>query len=921
MMAPMASHGAVLPLLLGRRSECDKLDRLLADARDGDSRALVVRGAPGVGKTALLDYLSERATDCQVVQVAGVESEMELPYAGLQQLCTPFLDRLDDIPAPQRDALGAAFGLTSGPPPDRFLVGLGALQLLAEASERQPLLFLVDDAQWLDQISLQTIVFLARRLMAERIAVVIAVREPNEVPELAQLPQLTVDSLTDTDARALLAIVVPGRLDSRVRDRIIAETRGNPLAIVVLPRAWTIAELVEGIGLPGTMPTVGRIENAFLRRLLAVPPDSRRLLLAAAAEPLGAAALVWHAARLLGIDSGAAVAAEASGLVEIGWRIRFQHPLARSAVYRAASPEERRAVHRALADSTDVNADPDRRAWHLASATRGPDEEVAAELERSAGRAQARGGFSAAAAFLRRSVELTAELAPRTERALAAAQASLAAGAFDLTRDLLTIAQAGVLDPFQGARIELLRAHVAFASGLDDDAAPLLLTAARRLESFDLDLARETYLAAWGAAGLMGSRGSDVLLDVSRAIHTLPPPAAAPRPLDRLLDGLALLITDGHAAAAATLQAAAKVLATLPVEDVLRWGWMAPAAYVATWDFDGLYAMATRQVQLVREAGALVQIPLHLPQVGMALSWMGDFAGAAANIAETNTAAAATGITIAPFALLRLQALQGREDAAAAIATADAQASTRGLGLGAHLAQWAAAVLYNGLARYEEAASAARRASTDSLLPWHTSWMLPELVEAAARVGDSELANDAFERLTTGTRPFGNDAALGIEARCQALLSTGDTAEAFYRDAIRRLGRAELRPELARAHLLYGEWLRREGRRVEARAQLRTAYDLFTTIGMEAFAERTRRELAASGETVRKRTPEVPTALTPQEAQIAQLARDGFSNPEIATRLYISPRTVEWHLRKVFTKLNIRSRQQLHGAALDNTTA
>jgi DNA-binding CsgD family transcriptional regulator len=921
MMPAMTSRGAVTALL-GRRSECEKLDRLLADVRGGDSRALVVRGVPGVGKTALLEYLTQLATDCRVVQVAGVESEMELPYAGLQQLCAPFLDRMDGIPAPQRDALGGAFGLTAGPPPDRFLVGLGALYLFAEASERQPLVCVIDDAQWLDQISLQTIVFLARRLMAERIAVVIAVREPSAVPELAQLPELTVDGLGDAESRALLATVVPGRLDSRVRDRIVAETRGNPLAIVALPRAWTIAELADGIGVPGAMPMTGRIENSFFRRLVPLPPDSRQLLLAAAAEPLGDPALLWQAAGLLGIDAAAAVAAEASGLVEFGVRTRFQHPLVRSAVYRAASPEERQAVHRALAHATDVSTDPDRRAWHLASAARGPDEEVAAELERSAGRAQARGGFGAAAAFLRRSVELTQEPARRTERSLAAAQASLTAGALDLTRELLTITQAGVLDPFQRARIELLRAHVAYASGPDNNAAPLLLTAARRLESFDLDLARETYLAAWGAAAQMGSLEAEVLLEVSRAIQALPPPPTAPRPLDLLLDGLALLITDGHAAAAAPLQAAAKVLAALPVEDVLRWGWMAPAACAATWDFEGLYATAARQVQLVRDAGALSQVQLHLAQVGLALTWMGDFAGAAANIAETDSAAAATGIPITPYSLLRLQALQGREDAAtAAIVSADEHASAADPGLAAHREQWAAAVLYNGLARYDEAASAARRAASEIVVPFYTMWTLPELVEAAARVGDSELAHVALERLTTATRPYGNDSALGIEARCQALLSTGDTAEALYRDAIQRLGRTRLRPELARAHLLYGEWLRREGRRVDARDQLRTAYDLFTTIGMEAFVERARRELTATGETVRKRTAEVTTALTPQEAQIARLARDGFSNPEIATRLYLSPRTVEWHLRKVFTKLNIRSRQQLHGAALDTTTA
>jgi ATP/maltotriose-dependent transcriptional regulator MalT len=482
--------------------------------------------------------------------------------------------------------------------------------------------------------------------------------------------------------------------------------------------------------------------------------------------------------------------------------------------------------------------------------------------------------------------------------------------------ELLATTEAGPLDEFQRARVDLLRAHVAFASGLGSDAPPLLLKAARRLEPFDLELARETYLAAWGAAGMAGHlAGRDVLLEICRAVRAIPPPPSAPTPLDLLLDGLALLITGGHAAAAATLQRAQKVLTSIPVEDVLRWGWMATSAYTIAWDFEGLHAISVRQVQLVRDAGALAELPLHLAQLGIARPWMGDFAGTALLVAETDSVAAATGSPIAPYTLLRLRALQGREaEASAAIASAIEQAAAGGQGMAAAWAYWAAAVLYNGLARYGAAASAAGQAAANILNPWMSMWALPELVEAAARGGDTEVARDALERLAETTQPAGTDWALGIEARCRALLSDGAAADELYREAIDRLGRTRLRPELARAHLLYGEWLRREKRRADARAQLRTAHGMLDAMGMEAFAGRAQRELLATGETARRRTAETVSTLTAQEASIARLARDGRTNPEIGTQLFLSARTVEWHLRKVFTKLGISSRRELNVA-------
>jgi DNA-binding CsgD family transcriptional regulator len=902
-------HGTALT---DRRSEREVLDQLVGDVRAGESRALVVQGDAGVGKTVLLDYLAERApgAGCRVARAAGVQSEMELAFAGLHQLCAPLLSHEERLPAPQRDALRTAFGVATGPPPDPFLIGLGVLSLLSEAAAERSLICVVDDEQWLDRASVQALGFAARRLGADPVGLVFAAREPGL--ELTGLPGLAVDGLRDDDARALLDSALAAPLDPRVRDLIIAETRGNPLALLELPRGLTPAELAGGFGLPGAVPLTSRIEDSFRRQLDAMPADTRRLLQLAAADPSGDRALVWRAARRLGIPVQARTAAAEAGLAEFGGQVRFRHPLARSAVYRSAAVPERQAMHAALAAVTDPQADPDRRAWHRAQAAAGPDEEVAAELERSAGRAQARGGLAAAAAFLERAVLLTVDPARQSERVLAAAQASLQAGAFAKVLELLAVADDGPLEEFQRVRADLLRAHVAFASGLGSDAPALLLKAASRLEPFDLDLARETYLAAWGAAGMAGDiAGQGALLEIGRAVQALPPPPGDPRPLDLLLHGLAQLTVDGPAAAAATLERAAGALTGISAEDVLRWGWMATLASTTVWDVDALHAISVRQVQLVRDAGALAQLPLYLNQLGIVLPWMGDFSGTAAVIAETDSVAAATGSPIAPYTLLRLLSLQGREaEASAAIASAIELAAAGGQGMAAAWANWSAAVLYNGLGRYQEAASAARQATN----PFMSQWAVPELVEAAARAGDAELARDALERLAQTTRPCGSDAASGIEARCRALLTDGAEAEARYQEAIGRLSRTRLRTELARAHLVYGEWLRRQDRRRDAREQLRTAYDMLIAIGMEAFAERARRELAATGETVRKRGAEAGTMLTAQEAYIARLARDGRTNPEIGAQLFLSARTVEWHLRKIFTKLGIGSRRELHAA-------
>jgi DNA-binding CsgD family transcriptional regulator len=896
--------------LLGRQAETGALDQLLRDVSVGESRVLVLRGEAGVGKSALLGYLTERVERSQLATAVAVESEMELAYSGLHQLCAPLLDHLEHLPVPQRDALATVFGLGEGPPPGRFLVGLATLTLFAEVAEEQSLVCVVEDAQWLDIVSTQILGFVARRLLAERIAIVCAARTGMGDEVLAGLPELVVGTLGESDARALLLENLVGPLDAAVCDQIVAESHGNPLALLELPRTWSAAELAGGFRVPESHPLAGKIEESYVRRLHQLPSETQLLVLAATAEPLGDPVLLNAAAKNLELDISAVDPAVDAGLLTVGQRVEFAHPLVRSSAYRSAPAQDRRRVHRALADATDAEADPDRRAWHRARATAGPDEDVAAELERSAGRAQARGGVAATAAFLQRAVVLSVDATRRAERALAAAQVSLQAGAFDATLGLLATAETGPLDEFQRAQVDLVRAHVAYASGQDSAAPQLLLQAARQLEQFDMELARETYLLAWSSAGFAGRLDTrDVLLEICRSVRALPPPGA-PSPLDLLLDGQALLMTDGFAAAAPTLQRAAKVLISIPTQDVLRWGWLAYSASVATWDVEGMHAIAARHARLARAAGAIAELPIFLYGLALTTVLTGDFGGAASLIAEAESVAAATGSRSDPSVAVLLAGMRGREAEAAAIE----QAAAGGQEAAASFADWAAAILYNGLARYPEAVAAARLAASDTVWPWPSIWALPELIEAAARAGDADPAREALERFTKMTQPFDTDAALGLEARCRALLSSDADAEPLYREAIDRLSPTQLRPELARAQLLYGEWLRRKGRRVDAREHLRTAHELCTAIGMDAFAERARRELLATGEKARKRSPETRDELTPQEEQIARLARDGFSNPEIGAQLFISPRTVEWHLRKVFTKLGITSRRQLRTA-------
>jgi DNA-binding CsgD family transcriptional regulator len=905
-------------VLRGRFQECEVLDRLLDAVRGGESGALVVRGEPGVGKSALLDYVAGRASGCRVARTTGVQSEMELAYSGLNQLCAPLLDRLDRLPEPQRDALRTAFGLAGGAPPDRFLVGLAVLNLLSDVAGEEPLVCLVEDAQWLDCASAQILGFVARRLGAESVALIFAVREFSGDRDLSGLPELVLGGLGDDDARALLASVIPWPLDEQVRDRIVAETHGNPLALLELPRGLTPAQLAGGFGLPGIAALPGRIEESFAQRLAPLPAPTRRVLLLAAAEPLGDSAVLARAADRLGIKAEATDAAEAAGLVEFCVQVTFRHPLVRSAIYRSASPEQRREAHHALAEATDAQLDPDRRAWHLAQAASGPDEEVASELERCAERAQARGGLAAAAAFLERSAALTLEPGRRAARALAAAGVMAQSGAFDAAQRLLATAEAGPLDGLQNAEAEVLRVQIAFATNRGSEAPMLLLKAAKSFEPLDVGLARETYLEAVWAAMFVGRLASGPgLLEIAQAACAAPASPQPPRAADLLLDGWATMLTQGYPAGTPTLRLALSVFRSqsLSTEEELRWLQLACRAAVDLWDDEAWEALSIRHATLARDTGMLSELPVALnTRVGVHLN-AGELAAAASVVDEVEMIIEATGSQIVPYGALGLAAWQGREAPAAELFKVSMkEVLRRGEGVGLTAIAWARAHLYNSLGRYAEALVAAEQASEHPDEQLFSTWGLVELIEAAARSTKGQRAADALERLTKSTRACGTDWALGIEARSQALLSDGEVADRLYREAIDRLGRTRVRGALARAHLLYGEWLRREHRRTDAREQLRIAHHLFVTMGAEGFAERTRRELLATGETARKRLVENAGQLTVQETQVAELAREALSNAEIGARLFISPRTVEYHLGKVFTKLGINSRIQLQRA-------
>ncbi len=876
---------------------------------------LILRGEAGVGKTALLHYCARQAAGCRVAQIAGMESELELPFAALHQLCHPMLGGLAALPEPQQQALRVAFGLTIGTPPDRFLVGLAVLSLLAEVGKHRPLVCLIDDAQWLDTASARVLGFVGRRLLAESVMLLFAVREAGEERMFPALPRLDVEGLVDSDAQAVLTAAVAGHLDERVRDRIVAETGGNPLALLELTRAMNDIELSGGFVVPSSAALSGGLHEHYLRRVRGLPAQTQRLMLLAAADPTGDATLVWRAGRILGVGPRDAVVAASEQLLEIGSQVRFHHPLVRSAAYAAGTEEDRGAAHRALADATDRLADPERRVWHLADAATAPDEDIAAELEQIADAVQGRAGLTAAAAFLERAAALTADPVRRADRALSAAQAYLHAGALDAGRRLVAEAAALAADDLQWAHVEQLRGQLDAAAGSGREASVRLLKAANRLESMDIPRARETYLQSWWAAVLAGrfaAPGGD-LMAVCEAARSAPQTTDA-RACDLLLDGLTTMIIDGRPAAAPTLRRAVERFLSDQVsdDDWLRWGWSATTAAFSLWDAACWAELSARQVTLARKSGALTSLVLSLSYHGFMTTCCGDFEAVSTLVAEHNAVKEVTGIRMASLGARLVAAYQGRAAGGpASFSETDADEAESGDGYALQITCLASAVLNNGIGRHTDALAAAREIAFE--ISFLAPFALSELIEAAVKTEDIEQARGALRQLMALTVP-GSDWAAGMAARGRALIGTDDDAERWYRESIDCLARTPLRTELARAHLLYGEWLRSADRRADARHQLRVAHELFTTMGAEAFAERARHELAAAGVGIRPRSGGTQDDLTPQEEHIARLARDGRTNSEIATELFISTRTVEWHLHKVFAKLGITSRRGLRDA-------
>ena len=880
-----------------------------------------------------------------MLSTMGMESEANLAGSALHQLLAPLIggrdrlplrergartlqtvseptpDQLRGLPDPQRDTLATAFGLSAGATPDRFLLGLAVLSLLTDGADERPLLCIVDDAQWLDEMSAQVLAFVSRRLSSQPLAIVFAVREPNERRELTSLPELWLDGLKLADAQALFSSALAGPSDPEVRDRIITETRGNPLALLESARWSSPAELAGGFAPPSARSLPENIGREFRRRLDALPINTRRLVLLVAADPVGEPTLIWRGAEQLGIAPEAAALATEAGLLEFGTKVRFRHPLLRSAVYQSASAEERCAVHGALAEATDPALDPDRRAWHLAQATIAPDEHVASALERSAARAQRRGGLAAAAAFRERAAVLTPGRPARAARLLAAARANRAAGALDTAGQLMAMVDTEALDELGHAHFDRLHGQIAFDQRRGREASRALAEAARRLEPLATDLARTTHLEALEAVTSAGDRdATGGMLSVARAALQAPRPGVSPRPVDVLLDAFAGLVVDGHRAAARPLSRALELVlaAEASTDDRGHWLRLTTGGSVDTvarelWDADAWHTVASRREQFARDSGALVQLQFALHQLAWSHVLGGQMNEAALLVEEDRTLAAATGNPALPYGEMLLAAFRGDAGASELIETTTQEAAKQGLGRVAAFTAYARAVLSNGMGDPVAARDVARPAFEHDH-PGYGPFIVPELAEAAARTEDTVLLSSALTWISDRTCATPTGWSLGIEARLRALLSDGAEADGFYTQSIEQLRRTRVRTELARGHLLYGEWLRRRQRRVDAREHLATALDMLEKMRMAAFAGRARRELSATGATARRRTAETRDSLTPQELQIAQLAREGLSNPEIGAHLFLSPRTVEWHLRKVFGKLSIGSRRELHRA-------
>ena len=910
-------------MLVGRAKEVGALEDVLTAVRDGLSGALVLRGECGSGKTALLDWAAGAAADMRVARVAGVESEMDLGFAGLHQLLVPFLEGVGRLPPPQRAALQSAFGLTTGPPPDRFLVGLATLTLLTEAASSQPVLCVIDNGQWLDQASADVLGFVARRLFADRVAMLFAAATGEERSvAFPGLPELLVGGLPERAAHELLAMVVGAPVDTRVSERIVAETGGNPLGLVEFGGELTPAECSCAVPLTGPLRFGGRLEELYRSRVRALPPDTRTLLLVLAADQLGGTAKVWQAAGRLGVGPEAMEPPAVEQMVTSAPGLRFRHPMLRSIVYYGAPAVARWRVHEALAAVSDPVRDRDRRAWHLAQATSAPDEEVARELERSADRARARGGWASSAAFLERSAELTADCGRRAGRLVAAAEARLMTGETSAARALLDGAAPDLPDPVVRARARRLEGEILFATGDLAAATSVLLEAARMVTPYDARLARDTLLESF--AGQLLSRQTAAGAEVARAIRSAPGITETyATTVDLLLDGFAAVAERRFGAAARLLrEAVSAVTGGQPLPGDAEQRFLAFRLAAAELYDDGAWReLAGRWVARARDQGALAATVIGLGFQASNQLTEGRFAAAEAALTEARTLAEAMGnrAYVAGLAEVELEVLAWRGDqagtrllAARLLPVKDGHGGQTDHGgqRGKHRVHKAMAALELGLGNYQEALRhALATAAGQPILSYPSS---PDvLIEAAVRCGDRAAATEALDAVAPWWQACGTPWSLGLLARCQALLAEDERAEDGYRRSVEHLRQCQVTPELGRSQLLYGEWLRRRRRRREARDQLRAACELFAKHGMAAFAARAKVELRAVGEQVDVPRSGAPDTLTPQEGQIARLAASGATNQEIAAKLFLSASTVDYHLRKVFRKLGVSRRAQL----------
>jgi DNA-binding CsgD family transcriptional regulator len=902
--------------LLGRDSEKGLLDSLLDTARAGLSGVVVVRGEPGVGKTALLDYVVDRAADFLVVHFTGVEPERDLGYAALHRLLTPILHQIERLPAPQRDALNSALGLAAGPPANPFLVGLGTISLAANAARaRKRLLTVIDDAHWIDRESLEALAFWGRRIRAEGIALVFATRDTESASSLAGFDAINIGGLSNDDARTLLAAGAGFGLDRDVVERIVKETGGNPLAIVELAKDLTVDKVVGMAGAPQPLALTERLEEHFAGHVRALPADTQMFLLTVAADASADAALVWRAVTRLGVAREAAEPAEAAGLVVLSSTISYRHPLIRSAVYARARAADRRAVHRALAAATDADTDAERRAWHLAAASMGADEDVAGVLEQVADGAHARGSSSAELALLTRAAELTPDPIRAAKRRLRAADAALLTGAPHQVHLLVSLASTALVDPGDKAWAKRLEGAAYHREAKAKPASVILREAAVELIPTAPGLGRQTLMEALEAALLAGDASDPDLRAIATA--ALAAPAATASPVDQLLNAYGVYVRDGFVASVDLLRRAVGAALAAPTLDTpVRWSVLLTCATEMLWDQDLHDKLAERLSQASGEQADLNSMAIPVWAKANSQVWSGHLIaadGVAAQAADIYAAAGESPFS-SDLARLLLRALRGEEHMRTDAATVTQVAEGIGNGVAAAMALAALTKLDLGRSRYADAVDHSVGVfDRDPVV--HGSHILADLVEAAVRVDRIDAADSALARLAERATAVGTEWSLGLLARCRALMAA-DAAEveASYREALERLGATRLTVELGRTHLLYGEWLRRQKRRSDARDQLRLAHDLFDGMGAAAFAKRARDELLATGERVRRRTVDTVRDLTPQESHIADLAAGGDTNPEIAAQLFISASTVEYHMRKVFVKLGITSRRELRHA-------